>query len=251
MENRAEFLKKLQDLVVMAKKKDNRLMIEEVQGYFAKENLTDEQMELVFDYLLTQKVVVQGYIKMAESEVAPEITYSEDEQAYLEEYLADLKAFRKEEAGERQALYARKLAGDTSAKNRLTELYLKDVVDVAKEMYHPEIFLGDLIQEGNVGLILGLDMFYDEEQAHEIIVGQIRQSIQMLIEEYTELSNRDKKMVEKVSMLDEAIKTLTEELGRKVTIDELSLHLGMTEEEIDDILRLMGEESEEEENEGK
>jgi DNA-directed RNA polymerase sigma subunit (sigma70/sigma32) len=55
-------------------------------------------------------------------------------------------------------------------------------------------------------------------------------------------------MVEKVTMLDEGIKALTEELGRKVTIDELALHMGMTEEEIEDVLRLMGEDTEDEEH---
>ena len=54
-----------------------------------------------------------------------------------------------------------------------------------------------------------------------------------------------KKMVEKVAMLDEAIKMLTEELGRKVTIDELAVYIGMTEDEIEDILKLTGEDSEE------
>ena len=44
-------------------------------------------------------------------------------------------------------------------------------------------------------------------------------------------------------MLDESIKTLTEELGRKVTIDELAVYMGMTEDEIDDILKLTGEDS--------
>ena len=70
--------------------------------------------------------------------------------------------------------------------------------------------------------------------------------MQMLIEEHTELSGRDKKMVEKVQLLDESITQLTEELGRKVTIDELSVYMGMTEDEINDILRLTGEEPEEE-----
>ena len=134
------------------------------------------------------------------------------------------------------------LQGDMSVKERLTELYLKEVVEVAKEMYTEEIFLGDLIQEGNMGLILGLDMLTDKETAHQVIMEQVRQSMQMAIEETTELSQRDKKMIEKVAMLDEAIQSLTEELGRKVTLDELAIHMGMTEEEIDDVLRLMGEE---------
>ena len=246
MEARAEFLKKLNGLVAVAKGQGEQITIDEVRAYFADAALTEEQLELVFDYLLAQKVVVKGYIKMTEA-VEEKITYTEEEEAYLKEYLNDLEAFKEEKAGEKESLFAKLIGGDASAKNRLTELYLKEVVEIAKEMYHPEIFLGDIIQEGNVGLILGLDMLADVATAHETIVNQVKQCIQMLIEEHAEVKSRDNKMVEKVTMLDESIKTLTEELGRKVTIDELAVYMGMTEEEIDDILRLMGEESEEEE----
>ncbi len=244
MEARAEFLKKLNGLVAVAKGQGDQITIDEVRAYFADAALTEEQLELVFDYLLAQKVVVKGYIKMTEA-AEEKITYTEEEEAYLKEYLNDLEAFKEEKAGEKESLFAKLIGGDASAKNRLTELYLKEVVEIAKEMYHPEIFLGDIIQEGNVGLILGLDMLADVATAHETIVNQVKQCIQMLIEEHAEVKSRDNKMVEKVTMLDESIKTLTEELGRKVTIDELAVYMGMTEEEIDDILRLMGEESEE------
>ena len=244
MEARAEFLKKLNGLVAVAKGQGEQITIDEVRAYFADAALTEEQLELVFDYLLAQKVVVKGYIKMTEA-AEEKITYTEEEEAYLKEYLNDLEAFKEEKAGEKESLFAKLIGGDASAKNRLTELYLKEVVEIAKEMYHPELFLGDIIQEGNVGLILGLDMLVDVATAHETIVNQVKQCIQMLIEEHAEVKSRDNKMVEKVTMLDESIKTLTEELGRKVTIDELAVYMGMTEEEIDDILRLMGEESEE------
>ena len=244
MEARAEFLKKLNGLVAVAKGQGDQITIEEVKSYFADTGLNEEQMELVFDYLLAQKVVVKGYIKMTEA-AEEKITYTEEEEAYLKEYLNDLEGFKEEQAGEKESLFAKLMGGDASAKNRLTEIYLKEVVEIAKEMYHPEIFLGDIIQEGNVGLILGLDMLVDVATAHETIVNQVKQCIQMLIEEHTEVKSRDNKMVEKVTMLDESIKTLTEELGRKVTIDELAVYMGMTEEEIDDILRLMGEDSEE------
>ena len=246
MEARAEFLKKLNGLVAVAKDQGDQITIDEVRTYFTDAALTEEQLELVFDYLLAQKVVVKGYIKMTEA-VEEKITYTEEEEAYLKEYLNDLEAFQEEKAGEKESLFAKLIGGDASAKNRLTELYLKEVVEIAKEMYHPEIFLGDIIQEGNVGLILGLDMLADVATAHETIVNQLKQCIQMLIEEHPDVKSRDNKMVEKVTMLDESIKALTEELGRKVTIDELAVYMGMTEEEIDDILRLMGEESEDEE----
>ena len=248
MENRAEFLKKLNGLLELAKQTDNRICIDEVKAYFVQDNLTEEQMELVFDYLLAQKVVVQGYLKVPEEnkESEIEITYTDEEQAYLEEYLRDLEAFKEVSESERQTLLEKAVDGEVKAKQRLTEVYLKEVVAIAKTMYDPEVFLGDLIQEGNVGLILGVDMLTDAKTAHETIVNQIKQSMQMLLEEHTELSQRDKKMIEKVSMLDEGIKALTEEMGRKVSIDELAVHMGMTEEEIEDILRLMGEETEDE-----
>ena len=246
MEARAEFLKKLNGLVAVAKGQGEQITIDEVRAYFADAALTEEQLELVFDYLLAQKVVVKGYIKMTEA-AEEKVTYTEEEEAYLKEYLNDLEAFKEEKAGEKESLFAKLIGGDASAKNRLTELYLKEVVEIAKEMYHPEIFFGDIIQEGNVGLILGMDMLADVATAHETIVNQVKQCIQMLIEEHAEVKSRDNKMVEKVTMLDESIKTLTEELGRKVTIDELAVYMGMTEEEIDDILRLMGEDSEDEE----
>ena len=247
MEARAEFLKKLNGLVAVAKGQDDQITIEEVKSYFADTGLNEEQLELVFDYLLAQKVVVKGYIKMTEA-AEEKITYTEEEEAYLKEYQNDLKAFKEEKQGERDMLFQKLLAGDGAVRNRLTEIYLQEVVEIAKAMHHPEIFLGDLIQEGNVGLILGLDMLTDVATAHETIVNQVKQCIQMLIEEHAEVKSRDNKMIEKVTMLDESIKALTEELGRKVTIDELAVYMGMTEEEIDDILRLMGEESEDEED---
>ena len=246
MEARAEFVKKLNGLVAVAEGQGNQVTIDEVKLYFADTGLTDEQLELVFDYLLAQKVVVKGYIKMTE-DVEEKLAYTEEEEAYLKEYLNDLKAFKEEAVGEKETLFQKLIDGEASAKNRLTEIYLKEVVEIAKGMYHPEIFLGDMIQEGNVGLILGLDMLSDVDTAHDTILNQVKQCIQMLIEEHAEVKSRDNKMVEKVTMLDESIKTLTEELGRKVTIDELAVYMGMTEEEIEDILRLMGEESEDEE----
>ena len=244
--NKAEFLEKLGGLLQKAKAQESQITIDEVKDYFSEENLTDEQMELVFDYLLAQKVVVKGYLKMNE-EPEEKQTFTEEEEAYLKEYLEDLKAFRVEAEGERESLFGKLIDGDDEARNRLIEIYMPVVVEVAKEMYHEEVFIGDLIQEGNVGLIMGLDLVLNQEEAHEYLIAQVKESMQALIEEATESKSRDKKMIEKVSALDESIKTLTEELGRKVAIDELAVYMGMDEEEILDILKLTGEETEEEE----
>lgn len=243
MNGKAEFLGRLNNLLEIAKKQGSQIMIEEVKAYFSKEALTEEQMELVFDYLLAQKIVVKGYIKPV-AEKTEEFT--EEENQFLKEYLNDLAAVKPAVDGEVDKLYGQVVHGVAAAKTRLVELYLKEVVEIAKEMHQPEVFLGDLIQEGNLGAVLGVEMISDSLHAHEVITTQIRQSIQMLLEEQAELSNRDKKMVEKVTLLDEAIQNLAEELGRKVSIDELAIYMGMEIEEIEDILKLTGEEGEEE-----
>ena len=252
MNDKARFLEKLSGLLALAKGQESRITIEEVKAYFSEDALTEEQMELVFDYLLAQKISVIGYVKMDIGEEEKELEYTEEEKSYLKEYEMDLQAISQATPEELEELYRQAMDGEEVAKNRLVEVYLKDVVEIAKQMYEPEVFLGDLIQEGNLGLVLGVEMLTSVQtvaQARDIITRQIRQSIQMLLEEQNELNSRDKKMVEKVQALDEAITALTEELGRKVTIDELAIYMGMEIEEIEDILKLTGEESETEEEE--
>ncbi len=248
MKNREEFLKELNALVISARENGNQITVDQVKNYFSETDLTEGQIELVFDYLLAQKVVVKGYVKVSSVEEKAEITYTEDEKAYLEGYLQELQAFKDEALGEREALFEKMVQGNGEATERLIELYLPVVVDIAKDMHHPDIFIGDMIQEGGVGLIMGINQIEDVQKANQTICTQIRQSIQMMIEEYETVNKSDNKMLEQVNMLDQAIKELTDELGRKVTMDELAIHIGMTEEEIMDILRLMGEDAETEED---
>ena len=69
-----------------------------------------------------------------------------------------------------------------------------------------------------------------------------KESMQALLESQEETKKQDNRMVEKVNDLDEQIKKLSEEMGRKVSVDELEEFLDITEDEISDILKLAGEE---------
>lgn len=255
MADKLEFRSKLSGILALAVEQENKISSEEVEQYFEEDQLTQEQMELVFDYLLAQKIGVKGYVKSGGTvqEVASEEEsikkYSAEEEAYLEEYLTDLQAIREAQDGELGRLFIEVNQGNALAKSRVTEIYLRKVVEIGKSMYRPEIFLGDLIQEGNVSLMVALESLPSVEEGEEALVqfleSEIRQGIQMLIEETTELKSRDHKMVQQVSELDETITKLTEDLGRKVTIDELALYMEMSEEEILEILKLTGEDVEE------
>lgn len=255
MADKLEFRSKLSGVLALAIENQNRLTCDQVEAYFEEDQLSKEQMELVFDYLLAQKVAVKGYEKIGGSVVEAEESMEAltvDEEAYLAEYTVDLEAIRGEKDGELLSLYEQINKGDILAKSRVTELYLKRVVEIGKEMRRVEIFLGDMIQEGNVSLMVALETLPElevvgEKGMEEYIESEIRQGIQMLIEETTDLKGRDQRMVEKVTELDETISKLTEDLGRKVTIDELALYMELSEDEILEILKLTGEEVEEEE----
>ena len=116
---------------------------------------------------------------------------------------------------------------------------LLQVVETAKKMERREVFLGDLIQEGNMGMMLAKEA---GEKDDARLLQAATEYMQSFLESQTEMKRQDKKIADKVNSLDESIKKLTEEMGRKVSVDELVEFLGTTEEEILDVLRLAGEE---------
>ena len=102
-----------------------------------------------------------------------------------------------------------------------------------------DVHFGDLVQEGNMGLMLAMEDHADDTEA---LLSMAKESMQALLESQEETKKQDNRMVEKVNDLDEQIKKLSDELGRKVSVDELEEFAGITEDEISNILKLAGEE---------
>lgn len=237
MADKKGFREKLSGIMELAAEKNNRISAEEVERYFEEENLSEEQMDLVYDYLLSQKVAVPGYekqpgtIRAKEKNPEGRTPLTGEEQAYLENYRRELEGM---EAAGGQADMCR---------------YLSRIADEALEMERGGVFLGDVIQEGNAGLIAILadepgDMTGDKA---DWLMREVKAEMQAFISAQSEMKQRDQKMAGKVAELDEAIRRLNEEFGRKVTVDEAAGELNMTEEEILDVLRLAGEDIKEEE----
>lgn len=230
MSDRLEFQEKLQKVLELAKSGGQKITLEEVENYFEEDCLSKEQLQLVCEYLLSQKVAVSGFEKNntavqegeAEQKPAELPPLSEEEQKYVESYLMELKEMR----------------ADGEAEMRMASLFPK-VVEEARKLNHPQVFIGDVIQEGNVSLMQALSEMPDAQDA--LVMEEVRAGMLALIEEQTEMKRQDKRMVEQVSELDEAIRSMTEELGRKVAVDELAERLGIGEEQIAEILKLAGE----------
>lgn len=241
MIEQSQFRKKLEELLEQADVQDKRLTNEQIKEFFAEDGLTEEQMLLVYDFLMSQKIVVSGYYKQQTTEQIDENKFSDEEKQYLAEYTEDLKAMKQEQEGERAELLKKAVAQDALAKSRLIELYLPQVVEIAKELHEEGIYLGDCVQEGNVSLILALDML-PENDADAFIQQEIRQGILAMMEEHKELKRRDKKMENQVNNLDETLHKMADEKGRGITMSELAEHMKISEDEILDIIKLAGEE---------
>lgn len=228
MSGAAQFQKKLVEILSLCKESGDEIEKDSVEMFFEEENLTEEQMNLVYDYLLSQKVLVKGYTKALNLEEtedhSPKFSYEEID--FLKQYEEDLQ----------------KLSESDPMK-----VLLPQIVKIAKELYRSEIFLGDLIQEGSFGLIIGMNQGADEEQ----MIQMARESMQAIVESQTEVKIQDQKMADKVNNLDDKIKELTKEMGRKITVDELAEFLEISEEEIEAIIRLAGEDLEETDGEEK
>ena len=227
MADRLQFKEKLAGVLALAEDQNGKITVDEVEKYFEEDGLSQEQMNLVCDYLLSMKMAVIGYkqaggtVKEAENEEQQPL--SPDKQKYVEEYLRSLGDMNEETPEEVRMAY-----------------YLPKVVEEAVKLHMPGNFIGDVIQEGNVSLMLYLG---ENKKATEAeVLEQVRAGIRVMLESHTEEKRRDKKMVERVNDLDETIKSMKEEYGRKVSVDEVAERMGITEDTVEDILKLAGEE---------
>ena len=90
MADRLEFKEKLAGILALAEGQNGKITVEEVEKYFEEDGLSQEQMNLVCDYLLSMKMAVVGYkqtggtVKEAEKEEKQPL--SAEEQKYVEEY---------------------------------------------------------------------------------------------------------------------------------------------------------------------
>ena len=137
MADRLQFKEKLAGVLALAEDQNGKITVDEVEKYFEEDGLSQEQMNLVCDYLLSMKMAVVGYkqtggtVKEAEKEEKQPL--SAEEQKYVEEYLRGLGDMKEETQEEVRMAY-----------------YLPKVVEEAVRLHHPEVFIGDMIQEGDI-----------------------------------------------------------------------------------------------------
>jgi len=124
--------------------------------------------------------------------------------------------------------------GDEDAKNKLVLANLRFVISVAKMFQNQGLSLGDLINEGNVGLIKAAKRF-DETRGFKFIsyaVWWIRQGIMSAIANQSRVVRLPLNRVGNLTRLSKAYRDLEQEYERKPTTDELAKILDITSDEV-------------------
>ncbi len=112
-------------------------------------------------------------------------TITNRDQKSLDRYLNDISNYDVLSPDEEVNLFKMVKQGDQAALNRIVHHNLRFVVSVAKQYQHMGLWLGDLISEGNIGLIKAAERF-DPTRGFKFIsyaVWWIRQSILAAINE--------------------------------------------------------------------
>ena len=227
MDQQTKFKTALAALAASAETKDRKLTKADVKEFLEDMDLGEEQMKLVYAYLASKHIHVEG----AELPKVEDTPYSQEEQEFLKQYEKDRKAFRQCAEEEKAGLFAKAADGDVQAKHRLAEHYMNWVLEIAEDYAHR-------------GMMIGLDTLGLMEKgltSEEHLEKEIRHAIRSALDEQEGEKSTGDEITEKLNKMADAISELTEDLGRQVSPDELSLYLDMSLEEIEDLLRIAGE----------
>jgi RNA polymerase primary sigma factor len=131
---------------------------------------------------------------------------------------------------------------DQEALEKLTKANLRFVVSVAKQYQNQGLSLGDLINEGNLGLIKAAKRF-DETRGFKFIsyaVWWIRQSILQALAEQSRVVRLPLNRVGALNKIGKAFSNLEQEFEREPSASEIAEELEMTPYEVSDTIKISG-----------
>ena len=263
-----QFLVKLRKLVELGRSKQNALDVAEINDFFTGDNLGPEQMDEIYSYLEHSNIDVVP--------ISDDALLAEDDSLLMDDMDGDFSDDKMEEdidldaidllegigtedpvrmylkeigtvpllsAEEELRLAKRKAEGDESAKERLIEANLRLVVSIAKRYTGRGMSFLDLVQEGNLGLIKGVEKF-DYTKGYKLstyATWWIRQSVTRALADQARTIRVPVHMVETINKMSKMQRKLTLELGYEPSVSELAEALEMSEDKVMEIMQIARE----------
>lgn len=177
---------------------------------------------------------------MRQLKISKQITNREN--ASLDKYLQEIGKVELITADEEVVLAKRIKDGDALALEKLTKANLRFVVSVAKQYQNQGLTLGDLINEGNLGLIKAAQRF-DETRGFKFIsyaVWWIRQSILQALAEQSRIVRLPLNRVGSLNKISKAFSELEQKFEREPSPSEMAELLDVSVEEIVETMKVSG-----------
>jgi RNA polymerase primary sigma factor len=177
---------------------------------------------------------------MRQLKISKQITNRESQS--LDKYLQEIGKVDLITADEEVRLAKRIKEGDQIALEKLTKANLRFVVSVAKQYQNQGLTLGDLINEGNLGLIKAAQRF-DETRGFKFIsyaVWWIRQSILQALAEQSRIVRLPLNRVGSLNKISKTFSELEQKYEREPSADELAEVLQVTTAEVIDTMKISG-----------
>ncbi len=272
-----EFLQKLEELVTKGIASDMKLNIGEINDFFAGTELNTDSIEQIYSYLENKGIEINenssddlnididnidniDNIADEDTLLLDDDEFDKDSEEDIDLSAIDLlegvgtedpvRMYLKEigtvpllTASEELELAKRKQDGDEYAKQRLIEANLRLVVSIAKRYTGRGMSFLDLVQEGNLGLIKGVEKF-DYTKGFKLstyATWWIRQSVTRALADQARTIRVPVHMVETINKMSKMQRKLTLELGYEPSVTELANALDMTEEKVMEIMQIARE----------
>ncbi|MCI8563710.1 MAG: hypothetical protein HFH69_09340 [Lachnospiraceae bacterium] len=263
MENQDRFLGLLREMVEIAHAQQDRLTKEEIRKYLDGQELTEKNMQAVYHYLGENRIVVEGYDFVPEpaTRAAGHMDKKEKMAAGKETRReANMRLYHQEverlsgDLGKEEAMLLSFLKGDFSLKNVIIEKYLHKVVEFAQRYKKRNVPLDEVIAEGNLGVMAAMQIIMENYEEYILPGGGVDiakffgtlemetiHAMECYIDEMTDSKDWENTMLAKTNLLHEAVKYMTEEMGRMPTLEELSEYTKISGREIKEISGLSKE----------
>ncbi len=229
----------LEKCVRRAHENHNFITEEEYRGFFDGLGMNPTEDGLTRGYLENIRIRFGLY----EPEKAEEVELTDEDGRYLGFYLKELEGLPQYTAQELLEITRLAIDEDKEARTKLLNAHLKDVVEIAKLYVYQSLPIEDLIGEGNIGLMMGVEALSCVDgplEAEGFLGKMIMDSMDAAISRDTDDREQWDEVLSRIEKISEKAKELSDDLRRAVTAEELAEEGGFDAEDIYEALRLTG-----------
>ena len=252
MDKKTLFNNALTEFVSFAATKVNKVTVNDIKSHFDGFIEDESQYQFIYDYMTVNKIEIDGFTPSGEnffeteysaSNISAQVTRDENKESkeeleFIKMYLSDMENIPSISLEEQNNFVEKLVNGDTSCTEKLIESKLQTVADFAEKYRGRGVSFGDLIQEGNLELMIAISEYQTSfGDFNQYIDKRIENAIVNTINHEINSDRVGQHLADKLNQLDNTTKELNKKLGRVPELSELADAMGISEDEASLLLK--------------